>query len=152
MKVCSLFSLIQTGAKYIPVKCHWTIFIHQTNPNICNFLCHKHKLWELDCTYNFWPENSTMHLQMAKGHRRIFLPLSLAKEELRGKRAAWCLGKAHLSFRWWAHLHGVQPQRLGLYFCGFCSNRILPYFPLSVCMFVCVYVTGVISQLFSLIW
>ena len=135
-----MFSLIQTGAKYIPVKCHWTIFIHQTNPNICNFLCHKHKLWELDCTYNDGPENSTMHLQMAKGRRHIFLPLSLAKEELRGKRAAWCLGKAHLSLMWWAHLQGVQPQRLGLFFLRILlkqNTALLSTFSMYVCMYVC---------------
>ena len=32
-------------------------------------------------------------------------------------------------------------------YCGFCSNRILPYFPLSVRQSV-----GVTSQLFSIIW
>ena len=33
-------------------------------------------------------------------------------------------------------------------YCGFCSNRILLYFPLSVSQLV----TGVTSQLFSIIW
>ena len=33
-------------------------------------------------------------------------------------------------------------------FCGFCSNRILLYFPMLVCQSV----TGVTSQVFSIIW
>ena len=44
-------------------------------------------------------------------------------------------------------ISGSRPDKHSHNNCGFCSNRILPYFP----MLVSVSVTGVTSQVFSII-
>ena len=50
------------------------------------------------------------------------------------------------------HKQGWWEGSLCFSYCGFWPTRTLPYFPLSACSFVCSFITGVTSQLFSIFW